>query len=192
MGILKNVMFTLLAICCLVLAGCNYEVKVSSNSNEGQETNSADKENTLSEKEKQAALLDFINGDIAKVSSFEVEAFQSFSSVSGENYINDELMYEELTSTTVPAYEKALEETEKLEAPFPEMEPLLEQIKTASNAFYEALLLQKQALEEQDEEIMNQANEKLLEYSDLIGAYHEDMKALTNEYNIDYEPNGFQ
>lgn len=190
MGMMKNLTFTLLAICCLVLTGCNYEVKISSN--EGEETSSSDNENTLSEKEKQASLLDFINEDIANVSSFEMEAFQSFSSVSGENYINDEMMYEELTTTTIPAYEKALEETEKLEAPFPELEPMLQQIKTASNAFYDALLLQKQALEEQDEEIMNQANEKLLEYSDLIGAYHEDMKTLTKEYNIDYEPNGFQ
>lgn len=190
MGTMRNFTFTLLAICCLVLTGCNNEGKVSSN--EGEETISGDNENTLSEKEKQTGLLDFINEDIAKVSSFEMEAFQSFDSVSGENYINDELMYEELTTTTIPAYEKALEETEKLEAPFPELEPMLEQIKNASNTFYDALVLQKQALEEQDAEIMNQANEKLLEYRDQIGAYHTDMKALTEDYNIDYEPNGFQ
>lgn len=190
MGTMRNFTFTLLAICCLVLTGCNNEGKVSSN--EGEETISGDNENTLSEKEKQTGLLDFINEDIAKVSSFEMEAFQSFDSVSGENYINDELMYEELTTTTIPAYEKALEETEKLEAPFPELEPMLEQIKNASNTFYDALVLQKQALEEQDAEIMNQANEKLLEYRNQIGAYHADMKALTEDYNIDYEPNGFQ
>lgn len=187
---MKKLTFTLSVICCILLAGCSYEVTVSKK--EGEETGSIDGDATLSKQDKQASILDFINEDIAQVSSFETDAFESYTSVTGENYLNDEIMYEELTTITIPAYERAIEEVEGLEAPFEELEPMLEQIKTACNTFYGALLLQKQALEEQDEEIMNQANEKLMEYSELIGAYHDDMKALSKEFGIDYAPNGFE
>ncbi|WP_404469226.1 hypothetical protein [Sutcliffiella horikoshii] len=186
---MKKLTFILLAICCILLTGCNYEVTVSKK--EGEETGSTDGDTTLSKQDKQTSILDFINKDIAQVSSFEMEAFESYSAVTGENYLNDEIIYEELTTITIPAYERALDATERLKAPFQELEPMIEQIKIASNTFYEALLLQKQALEEQDEEIMNQANEKLQEYSELIGTYHENMKALSKEFGIDYEPNGF-
>lgn len=56
--------------------------------------------------EQQEAILQFINVDVARVSSYEMEAFDSLARVSGENYTDDETMYLELVENTIPAYEK--------------------------------------------------------------------------------------
>lgn len=144
------------------------------------------------EKEKQEAILDFINEDISEVSDIEIQAFKSLDSVSGKNYTDDETMYNELINKTIPTYEQAINKAKSLNPKLKELEPMADQIALASETFYEALILEKKALEKQDEELMQQSNTKMKEYSRIINKYHEDMDKLAEKYDVDYERSNWE
>ncbi|MGG3913845.1 hypothetical protein [Rossellomorea vietnamensis] len=48
------------------------------------------------------------------------------------NYTDDETLYKELTSTTIPSYEKALGEAESIEREIPELEEMTYQVEGES------------------------------------------------------------
>jgi hypothetical protein len=188
-------------ITAVLLSGCG-EVQISINKDQEveAETGSIKKEKVdlisdesksekMKEADKQKAILQFINEDIYKVAEYEVVAFQSLASVSGVNYTNDQTVYRELTTITIPAYEKALNEAQGIEAGIPELEEMANRVVTATQTFYDALILEKQAIEDQDEGLINESNAKMEEYYKLVDAYHSDMKLLAEEYNVTYDLN---
>ncbi|MGG4165925.1 hypothetical protein ABEW00_00360 [Rossellomorea vietnamensis] len=188
-------------ITALLLSGCG-EVQISINKDQEveAETGSAKNEkvdliNDESESEKtkeadkQKAILQFINEDIYKVAEYEVVAFQSLASVSGVNYTDDQTVYRELTTITIPAYEKALNEAHGIEAGIPELEEMADRVVTATQTFYDSLILEKKAIEDQEEGLINESNAKMEEYYKLVDAYHSDMKLLAEEYNVTYDLN---
>lgn len=188
-------------ITAVLLSGCG-EVQISINKDQEveAETGSTKKEKVdlisdesenekMKEADKQKAILQFINEDIYKVAEYEVVAFQSLASVSGVNYTNDQTVYRELTTVTIPAYEKALNEAQGIEAGIPELEEMANRVVTATQTFYDALILEKKAIEDQDEGLINESNAKMEEYYTLVDAYHSDMKLLAEEYNVTYDLN---
>ena len=188
-------------ITAVLLSGCG-EVQISINKDQEveAETGSAKKEKVdlinnesesekMKEADKQKAILQFINEDIYKVAEYEVVAFQSLASVSGVNYTDDQTVYRELTTITIPAYEKALNEAQGIEAGIPELEEMATRVVTATQTFYDALILEKKAIEDQDEGLINESNAKMEEYYKLVDAYHSDMKLLAEEYNVTYDLN---
>jgi hypothetical protein len=185
----------------VLLSGCG-EVQISINKDQEveAETGSAKKEKVdlindesesekMKEADKQKAILQFINEEIYKVAEYEVVAFQSLASVSGVNYTDDQTVYRELTTITIPAYEKALNEAQGIEAGIPELEEMATRVVTATQTFYDALILEKKAIEDQDEGLINESNAKMEEYYKLVDAYHSDMKLLAEEYNVTYDLN---
>ncbi|MCA0151381.1 hypothetical protein LCD52_22015 [Rossellomorea vietnamensis] len=185
----------------VLLSGCG-EVQISINKDQEveAETGSAKKEKVdlindesesekMKEADKQKAILQFINEDIYKVAEYEVVAFQSLASVSGVNYTDDQTVYRELTTITIPAYKKALNEAQGIEAGIPELEEMATRVVTATQTFYDALILEKKAIEDQDEGLINESNAKMEEYYKLVDAYHSDMKLLAEEYNVTYDLN---
>lgn len=144
----------------------------------------------LSSIDKQNAIIQFINEDIQKVAAYEIVAFKSLASVSGENYSDDHTLYTELINTTIPAYEKALEQARGIKGEIPELEEMTGQIVVATQTFYDALLLEKKALEDQDEELIQKSNDKISEYYRLVNAYHSSMKELAEKHNVTYQQDG--
>ncbi|WP_406685998.1 hypothetical protein [Rossellomorea vietnamensis] len=188
-------------ITAVLLSGCG-EVQISINKDQEveAETGSTKKEKVdlisdesenekMKEADKQKAILQFINEDIYKVAEYEVVAFQSLASVSGVNYTDDQTVYRELTTITIPAYEKALNEAQGIEAGIPELEEMADRVVTATQTFYDALILEKKAIEDQDEGLINESNAKMEEYYKLVDAYHSDMELLAEEYNVTYDLN---
>ncbi|MHA7138362.1 hypothetical protein ACRTEV_13960 [Rossellomorea arthrocnemi] len=191
-------------ITAVLLSGCG-EVQISINKDQevkSGETGSNKKDNEkvellndgveseeMTDADKQKAILQFINEDIYKVAEYEVVAFQSLASVSGVNFTDDPTVYKELTRNTIPAYEKALKEAKDIEAEIPELEVMTDRIVTATQTFYDALILEKKAIEDQDEDLINQSNAKIEEYYKLVETYHSDMKVLAEEYGVTYDLN---
>jgi hypothetical protein len=166
------------------------EVVSNKNDNEKVELmNDGSESEEVTDADKQKAIIQFINEDIYKVAEYEVVAFQSLASVSGVNYTDDPTVYNELTSNTIPAYEKALKEAKGIEAEIPELEVMTDRIVTATQTFYDALILEKKAIEDQDEGLINQSNAKIEEYYKLVKAYHSDMKLLAEKYDVTYDLN---
>ncbi|MEI2665830.1 hypothetical protein [Rossellomorea sp. LJF3] len=188
-------------ITAVLLSGCG-EVQISINKDQEveAETGSAKNEKVdlisdepesekMKEADKQKAILQFINEDIYKVAEYEVVAFQSLASVSGVNFTDDQTVYRELTTITIPAYEKALNEAQGIEAGIPELEEMANRVVTATQTFYDALILEKKAIEDQDEGLIDESNAKMEEYYKLVDAYHSDMKLLAEKYNVTYDLN---
>ncbi|WP_409296890.1 hypothetical protein V1498_03295 [Peribacillus sp. SCS-26] len=160
----------------LLLAGCSSAGSTS------------EKKKELTKKEKQEIILDFVNEDTKKASDYEVEAFQSLGSVSGENYTDDKTLYDELVNKTMPAYKKAVDAAKDIKPKMKELEGPTDKIVKASETFYKALELEKEALEKSDKEIIQKSNDKMKEYQDIIADYHKEMEKVTKKYNVDYEP----
>ncbi|WP_071461504.1 hypothetical protein [Bacillus massilinigeriensis] len=172
----------------LLIVGCN-EKEATAPKKPDAEKEVEEKEETVSVNvSNQTAIVRFINEDIAKISKYEEEAFTELAAVSGSNFKNDEELHRVLTNTALPAYKKAFDEIQTLEAPIKELEFPLVKIKEAAEVFYDALLLQKEALEKKDSILIRKANEKSLEYNKLIEEYHKEMASIMKKYKIDYEP----
>jgi len=115
------------------------------------------------------------------------KANEALATVSGENFKNDEELYAVLTTEVIPEYEKAIEKAKALEVNVEELKPIKDKIEEALGVYYDALLLEKEALEKTDKELIEQSNEKGSEYLTAISEYHEEMGKLAEEYGIDYQ-----
>ena len=174
-----------MVIVLMLLVGCSNDSPTS----ETQETKENVSKEDLSFEDKQKEIVEFINNDIQKMVTYETEANEQLATVSGENYRSDEELYEVLTSKVIPTYEKAVNEAKNLPVSTKELEPLKTQIEEATGTYYEALMLEKEALEKKDEELIEKSNSKAQEYMELITSYHEDMQDLASEYDIEYQQN---
>jgi len=171
-----------------ILIGCSNDT--SSEKQTGTEEAkpaSTSTENELSYEEKQKEIVDFINEDMNEIASYETKANEALATVSGENFKNDEELYAVLTTEVIPEYEKAIEKAKALEVNVEELKPIKDKIEEALGVYYDALLLEKEALEKTDKELIEQSNEKGSEYLTAISEYHEEMGKLAEEYGIDYQ-----
>lgn len=168
-----------------MLVGCSNDLSTT----EKQETKKNVSEEELSFEEKQKEIVQFINDDMQNIVNYETEANQQLATVSGENFRSDQELYEVLTVKVIPTYEKAVNEVKNLEVSIDELEPLIKQIEVATGTYYEALMLEKEALEKNDKELIEKSNSKAQEYMEKITSYHEDMKNLAGDYEIDYQLN---
>ncbi|CAM3825384.1 hypothetical protein [Mesobacillus zeae] len=185
---MKKFLFVLATMVVLV-AGCgNEENDSSKNDIEGPKAEEKLKEEKLSHLEKQQILMDFVNEDISRISYYEVEANKALATVSGQNYRNDQKLYEVLVNEVLPTYKKAVDRAAAIEVEMEELEPIKVMVEEATNTFYKALLIEKEALEKQDIELIEEANVIAEEYDILINEYHEEMKKLSEKYNVIYEP----
>ncbi|MBM7704399.1 hypothetical protein [Metabacillus iocasae] len=184
---MKKLSLIILAIL-FVLVGCSEESSSDKQSNTEQaKPADSSKESELSFEEKQQEIVNFINEDMNEIATYETKANEALATVSGENFKNDEELLTVLTNEVIPEYEKAVEKAKSLDVKVEELKPIVAQIEEATGIYHEALLLEKEALEKSDKALIEQSNAKGDEYVQAIAAYHEEMKKLTSEYDIDYK-----
>ncbi|MBT2645668.1 hypothetical protein J7E52_02845 [Bacillus sp. ISL-34] len=171
----------------LLLVGCSENSSLENQSEKEKTKTEATNGNKQSFEDKQKEIVNFINKDIQEIVSYETEANQVLATVSGENYHNDEELYEVLANKVIPTYKKALSKAKSLVVEVEELKPLKAKIEEATGIYYEALMLEKEGLEKKDTELINQSNAKGQEYKNVITEYHVEMKNLAQEYNINYE-----
>lgn len=136
--------------------------------------------------EKQDALISYINEDLASLSELETQFLESYASVSGENYTDDETMYSEFVDNTVVLARElndastniasTIEDTEILEVHKLYME-------TSSN-YLNAVTIMIAALENQDYAQVSEANEKISKANTLGLDYKNKLNALAEEYGV--------
>ena len=137
-------------------------------------------------RQKQEALLNYINVDLAELSEMETAFTESYGSVTGDNYTNDYVLYEELTNITSTLArklnDKAVELVETIED-----EEILEvhkkYMKFASNNL-NAINLILSAVENQDYSQVSLANEKLNEATTIGIDFRKELNSLAEKYNV--------
>lgn len=140
----------------------------------------------LSRKEIQDILLEFINEDVGRISAQEEIVFASLDSVTGDNYTTDAALYEELTTTAIPEYEKALQMMYGLEPKWEGLEEPAVLIVKAGELFLETLMLEKEAHDRQDPSFREQSHAVMDEYLQAIDEYHQKLEKLSESYGVVY------
>lgn len=168
---------------CLFLVGCSEDEAVEKEKTKQIVT----EENQLTDKEKQEAIIEYINGDVQNVARYEMEAFHVMESVQGENYVDDQTTYDALVNEIIPFYEKAIEEAKSLKPTIDELELPLKLMVDATETFHEGLILQKESFEKQDINLQEQAAAKFEDYFAIVEEYHSEMEEICKKYNVVYE-----
>lgn len=136
--------------------------------------------------EKQDALISYINEDLVALSKLETRFMDSYASVSGENYTDDETMYNEFVNNTVVLARQLNDATTEVASTI-EDSALLEVHKLymeSSSNYLNAVTMIIAALENQDYALMTEANEKISQANTFGLDFKTKLNALAEEYGV--------
>lgn len=138
-------------------------------------------------KEKQEALLNYINNDVIELGNIENELLASYGSVTGDNYANDLVTYTEFTTNTLQLAQqlnnKAVSITNGIED-----EEILEIHRlymNYSSKMLNTITIMVSAIEKQDALLMSQANEELNEANNAVLDYKLALNELAEKYGVE-------
>jgi len=109
----------------------------------------------------------------------------SFESITGENYTDDETMYEELVENTLPKTEALLDDLRMIEFATPEVQELHENYIKGWEAQKKGFELYAEAVEKQDQEITKQGNQSLDEGSHQMELVIQELNQMVEEHNVE-------
>lgn len=107
----------------------------------------------------------------------EADLVDRYDAVSGDNYTDDYTMYEAVTGL-LPDVQEFITDLEAVETPTPEIASVHEVLIKGWNAQARGMTLLVAALEDQDYEMVAQANEALGEGRSLMRQYSQELQAL--------------
>ncbi len=136
--------------------------------------------------EKQDAIVNYINNDLAKLGEAEAAFMESYASVSGDNYTDDATMLAEFSENTVILARKLSDLATEMSGEITDTDVLnVHKIyMNGSSKFLSALTTMIAALENQDYEKMTAANESINEANNLMLEYSTAVKALAEENGV--------
>lgn len=130
-------------------------------------------------------LTNYIKEELPTVFKLETDAINSYASVSGANYSDDQTMYKTMKETVIPTYKRFVDKLDKINPKTKQVndahEIYVTAAKTQLKAFNEILT----ALENQDVDLITQANTKLSSAKDGIMDFKDKISDLCNEYDVD-------
>lgn len=135
---------------------------------------------------KQEMLLQYINHDIKDLAELETEFLESYSSVTGENYVNDMIMYTEFSNNTLELARELNDEAVELAESITDDE-LLEVHRlymNYSNKCFNVVALSISALETQDYALIVEVNEVLNEANNYVIDYKKELRKLAEKYRV--------
>lgn len=138
----------------------------------------------------QNELVDYMNGDAREeVIKLEKKAKESYASVTGDNYKDDQTTFDELNANVTDSLKQAVDKATAMEK---EIEG--EKLKKVHKLYVDALKdLQSgvdqfiEALESGDADQMTQVNETLSKSNEESAKYMEELKKLAKELDVEVE-----
>ncbi len=137
----------------------------------------------------QQDLVNYINVEMKKVRELESTAVQAYASVSGENYENDSIMYTVINETVLPNYQEFYNTLSSIKPATEEVASLHREYVLAASDQLEAFNLIIEAIEKQDIQIINKANEDLSEARALLTLWREDLDSACVKHNVVVDEN---
>lgn len=136
--------------------------------------------------EKQDALVNYINVDLAEISELETAFLESYGSVTGDNYTDDETMYTELSENTVVLARQLSDAATNLASTItdPQLLEVHKLYMESSSNYLNAITLMLAALENQDMAQVTEANEKISAANTLGLDFQTKLNALAEEYGV--------
>lgn len=138
--------------------------------------------------EKQDRLIQFINEDLAEESKLESEANDLYTQNTGDNFKGDEELYNALTETIIPNYEKMIAGASDIDlgefTEFSELKSLIIQYWSKKKEAFSVLAT---AAEQHDESITQEANTIFEEAHTIYDKYDKELNQLGKEYDVTFD-----
>jgi len=138
----------------------------------------------FSGKAKQMELLRYINEEIPELAEIEEEMLDSYNSVTGSRYVDDETTYTEITERTLELSQELCEEARKLEFENKELRDVHKIYVRYTSEFRNALIKLQDAVVNQDYDAVIEANDYLDEANDICDEFMDALEALMKKYAV--------
>lgn len=133
----------------------------------------------------QEDLLTYVNEDLKDLADLENEAIAEYESVTGDNYVDDYTTYVHIEDVVMPMYKDFLDQLEEVDPATAEVREIhelyIEAVNMQNNAFIKILA----ALDQQDYEMIADANEMLADGRAGIRKYTNELERLADEHNVE-------
>jgi hypothetical protein len=130
-------------------------------------------------------LLKYINEDLKELAVVEEDAIAEYDSVTGDNYVDDYTTYVHIEEVVMPMYKDFLDQLEEVWPATPEVQEVhelyIEAVNMQNNAFLKILA----ALEQQDYDMIADANEMLADGRAGIRKYTSELERLAKEHDVE-------
>ncbi|WP_066249892.1 hypothetical protein [Neobacillus drentensis] len=130
-------------------------------------------------------LLNYVNKEMKEVGKLESTAVSAYEGVSGTNYQDDQTMYDALMKDVIPNYSEFVKELESVKIKTDEVREIHEIYIEGANIQMNAFAKIKQALENQDADLIQEANDMLADARSHIREYQTKLNKLAKEHDVD-------
>lgn len=140
----------------------------------------------------QDEFVEYLNGDARKaVTDLEKKAKESYSSVSAENFTDDQTMLQEISTNTSDLVNQAVDKAEKLGKTLEgeDLKKVHEIYVTALKDMQSGIDTLITALEEEDADKMDTVNEYITKGNDEYNKYMEELKKLGDDLGVEVTTN---
>ncbi|WP_413304149.1 hypothetical protein AA0X95_00370 [Bacillus sp. 1P10SD] len=132
-------------------------------------------------------LLNYVNKEMKEAGKLESAAVSAYEGVSGANYTDDQTMYDALTKDIIPNYNEFIKELDSVNIETEELQDIHEIYIEGADIQFKAFTTIKQALEEQDPALIQQANDMLADARKHIRDYQNKLDKLAKEHDVKIE-----
>lgn len=129
-------------------------------------------------------LLNYVNKEMKQAGKLEAAAVSAYEGVSGANYKDDQTMYDALTKEVIPNYNEFIKELDSVKIETDELQEIHEIYIEGADIQYKAFVTIKQALEEQDPALVQEANDMLADAREHIRDYKSKLNKLAKDHDV--------
>jgi hypothetical protein len=129
-------------------------------------------------------LLNYVNKEMKTAYQLEVKAISAYEGVSGANYKDDQTMYDALNKEVIPNYNEFIKELDKVNIETDELKSIHETYIKGAEIQYNAFLKIRQALEQQNPDMIQEANDMLSEARKHIRDYKNKLTKLAKDHDV--------
>ena len=130
-------------------------------------------------------LLNYVNKEMKDVGKLESTAVSAYEGASGTNYQDDQTMYDMLMNDVIPNYSEFIKELESVKIETDEVREIHEIYIEGANIQFNAFAKIKQALENQDADLIQEANDMLADARTHIRDYQTKLNKLAKEHDVE-------
>jgi len=132
-------------------------------------------------------LLNYVNKEMKEAAKLEGTAVSAYEGVSGTNYQDDQTMYDVLNRDVIPNYSEFIKELDSVRIETEELREIHEIYIEGADIQFNAFAIIKQAIEEQDAELIQKANDMLADARKHLREYQTKLNKLAKEHDVEIE-----
>lgn len=158
----KRLLAVVMFVCVLLLAGCMGDAV-------------------------QDDILNYVNEETTRAAELESKAIAAYEGVSGANYQDDQTMYDALVNEVIPTYSEFMNELEAVTIETDELKEIHEIYLKGADLQHQGFVKIVDALEKQDANIIEEANQLLNEGKKNIEDYQKKLDSLAKDHDVEIE-----